>query len=288
MREGKPSFTALAVAVARGIGTTAHDRDPSAAELVPPALGRALAWLGRPAAPGVVRSALRVASLGMVDHVSLRRAAIDAALLEAIDAGATQLVVLGAGLDGRAWRLDALRGLTVFEVDHPSTQADKQRRVSGRPATAADVRFVAVDFEHDALGERLAAEGHDPAQRSVWIWEGVTPYLHPSAIKATLADVAARSATGSRLLVTYAIPQLTGLGSPTVAGWIRAGFAVLGEPLHGTIDREAFADTLANHGFAVLDDSSNRRWAQRHGGSARMASPFWAERLVIAESVSRS
>jgi methyltransferase (TIGR00027 family) len=285
MREGWPSLTALAVAVARGIGTAPDQIDHVAAELVPPPLGRALAWLGRPSTPTVVRDALRVATLGMVDHVSLRRAAIDEALERALDAGATQLVVLGAGLDGRAWRLPSLREVTVFEVDHPATQAGKQRRVAGRTPLAADVRFVAIDFERDALAERLAASGHASDRPTAWIWEGVTPYLYPAAIEATLIDVAARSAARSRLLVSYAVPELVPWDLPGLPALTEAGFAALGEPLRGAMATEAFAVRLATHGFSVLEDTSNRDWALRHRGSARMATLFSAERLVVAERV---
>lgn len=287
MREGWPSLTALAVAVARGIGTAPDQVDPVAAELVPPALGRALAWVGRPGTPSAVRDALRVASLGLVDHVSLRRAAIDEALERALAAGARQLVVLGAGLDGRAWRLPALREVTVLEVDHPSTQAGKQRRVAGRTPLAADVRFVAVDFERDDLGERLAAHGHASEQTTAWIWEGVTPYLHPPAIEATLGAVASRSAAGSRLLVSYAVPKLTPWDVPGLDALTEAAFASLGEPLHGAMATDELAARLAVHGLSLLEDTSNRDWAARHGGSARMATLFSSERLAVAEKPAR-
>lgn len=282
MREGWPSLTALAVAVARGIGTGPDEVDHVAAQLVPPVLGRALAWVGRPNTPAMVRDALRVATLGMVDHVSLRRAAIDAALSRALEVGATQLVVLGAGLDGRAWRLPSLHEVTVFEVDHPATQVGKQRRVAGRAPLCAAVRFVPIDFERDALDERLAACGHAADQPTAWIWEGVTPYLHPAAIEATLTDVAARSAARSRLIVSYAVPQLMPWDLPGLGALTEAGFAALGEPLHGAMASDAFAARLASHGLEVLEDTSNREWAQRHGGSARMATLFSAERLVVA------
>lgn len=285
MREGWPSLTALAVAVARGIGTAPSEIDPVAAELVPPPLGRALAWVGRPHTPAAVRDALRVATLGLVDHVSLRRAAIDDALARALDAGVRQLVVLGAGLDARAWRLPALREVTVFEVDHPSTQVGKQRRVAGRPPLAAGVRFVAVDFERDDLAERLAAHGHAVDVPTAWIWEGVTPYLHPPAIAATLAAVSARSCAGSRLLVSYAVPALVPWAVPGLSQLTEAAFAVLGEPLHGAMTTEALAGLLADHGFARLEDTSNRDWAARHPGSARMATLFSAERLAVAEKL---
>lgn len=286
MRDGWPSLTALAVAVGRGIGTTTDRADPSAAELVPPALGEVLRWVGRPDAPRGVRPALRVATLGMVDHVSLRSATIDAALQDALGHGARQLVILGAGLDGRAWRLPALRDTIVFEVDHPATQAGKQRRVQGRLALAGEVRFVAVDFERDGLAERLEQAGHDATRPTVWIWEGVTPYLEPAAIEASLADVTARSAPRSRLVVSYAVPELLPGRLRVLDPVVEAGFAVLGEPLPGTLATETLADLLAAHGFAVLDDTGNHQWAERHGGSRWMPRLFSAERLAVAERVS--
>lgn len=285
MREGWPSLTALAVAVGRGIATTPARVDRSAAQVVPPPLSRMLRWIGGAGSPPGLRPALRLASLGMIDHVSLRTAIIDATLCSALATGLEQLVILGAGLDGRAWRMPALRRATVFEVDHPATQAGKRRRMEARPAQAAEVRFVAVDFERDRLDERLDGAGHDPTRPTAWIWEGVTPYLDPIAIETSMRDVAERSAPRSRLLVSYAVPQLLpdrlGALDPLVA----AGFAALGEPLPGTIPTERFADLLAAHGFAVLEDTGNREWAQRHPGSARMARLFSAERLAVAERV---
>ena len=140
-----------------------------------------------------------------------------------------------------------------------------------------------MDFERDALAERLAASGHASDQPTAWIWEGVTPYLRPPAIEATLADVAARSAAGSRLLVSYAVPELTPWDLPGLHALTRAGFAALGEPLRGPITTEALAATLAAHGFALRDDSGNAQWARRYGGSARLARTFSAERLEVAE-----
>ncbi|MEM7154287.1 MAG: SAM-dependent methyltransferase [Myxococcota bacterium] len=283
MRDGWPSLTALAVAVARGIGTAPGEIDDSAADLVPNPIGPALRWVGHGKAPTGVRTALRVATFGLVDHVSLRRAEIDAALHEAIADGIGQLVVLGAGLDGRAWRLESLREVTVFEVDHPATQAGKRQRASARDRLASAVHFVAVDFERDSVADKLAEAGHDADQPTVWIWEGVTPYLHHEAIEASLADVARRSAPGSRLIVSYAIPQLVEGGGRTVDAITEAGFSVLGEPLHGAIATSDFVAMLGRHGFAVQTDSNNRQWAQRHEGNATLARLFSAERLMVAE-----
>src|SRR5436190_415362 len=75
-----------------------------------------------------------------------------------------------------------------------------------RARQAREVKFVAVDFTREDLGERLAAAGHDRSQRTTWIWEGVVMYLTPSEVEATLRVVAARSAKGSRLVVVYLGP----------------------------------------------------------------------------------
>jgi methyltransferase (TIGR00027 family) len=114
-----------------------------------------------------------------------------------------QLVILGAGLDGRAWRMPELANTTVFEVDHPDTQAQKRPRAAKLTQQAKEIRFVPVDFTRDSLDEQLQAAGHDPTLRTGWIWEGVIPYLALSQIEATLEVLAKRSARGSWLTATY-------------------------------------------------------------------------------------
>ena len=87
------------------------------------------------------------------------------------------------------------------------------------------------------------------------------------------------------LMVSYAVPEFT--RSPAVTRLIHAGFAALGEPLHGAIGSEDFAEQLAHHGFVVLTDTGNRTWASEHAGSATMARVFEAERLMVAERILR-
>lgn len=278
MRGDWPSLTAMAVAFGRGVGTTAHVLDPLAARLLPRPMGAALALthgaVGRTLARGV--------TLGMVDHVCLRTAAIDAAVLAAKDDGCRQLVVLGAGLDARAWRMDALHDVDVFEVDHPATQAAKRARVATSRPCAASVRFVAVDFERERLDTRLVDEGHDAAVPTAWIWEGVTPYLHPAAIHATLADIGARSAPGSHLMMTYAVPELVLLPIPGARSITRLAFRGLGEALHGAMTPTAAAQAVLAVGLRPIADGDARSWAEHAHGCATLARPFRAERLLVA------
>lgn len=278
-----PSATALAVALARGLASLgdAPAPDPVARELLPRGLGALLRGLDPIAARVPLEPALRVASAGLIGHVALRTAAIDAALVEAIRCGVDQVVILGAGLDARAYRLDALRDATVLEVDHPATQRFKRGRVEGLLPMARDVRFIAVDFERDDLGARLAEEGHDASRPTFWLWEGVVMYLEEPAIRGSLRAMHARSAPGSRLGVTYGLNE-DGLWLRRFSRAVLAGFRVLGEPLIGLTTTVAFHALLGDEGWRVLGDEGPKEWRARyrHG----VGGPFAVEeRLAVAE-----
>jgi methyltransferase (TIGR00027 family) len=283
MREDRPSTTASAVAFARAVASlpvrrAAPSPDLVAKHMLRPALGALVSGLEilSPRAPGL-DLALRALSLGLVDHMALRTAAIDG-VLERLDV--RQLVILGAGLDSRAYRLASLSRATVFEVDHPATQRFKRARVRDLPVVAGEVRFVSVDFEREGIDVRLEEEGHDASAPTVWIWEGVVPYLDPSATRATLARIAARSAPGSVLAVTYVTKDrlwLERFKQP-----VKVAFEILGEPLRGVTTREDFRALLEEHGFRVTEDTSPHDWKSRYGWAL---SPLLTilERLAVAE-----
>lgn len=139
-----------------------------------------------------------------------RTIAIDDAIR---DGPADQVVILGAGLDARAWRMGELADSIVFEVDHPATQADKRDRLGQQAPAAGEVRFVATDFAAQDVGDALEQAGHRRDLPTSWVWEGVVPYLTPAQVAATLAVLEQRSATGSRLVVNYQAPSArAGLG----------------------------------------------------------------------------
>jgi len=276
MREGRPSLTASLVAALRGAGDAAVD--PVARDLVPAAAAVAL----RAIAP-LPASLIAMATLGFSDHVALRTRAIDDALRDALASPRPprQLVVLGAGLDARAYRLEELREVVVFEVDHPSSQVAKQGRLAGRPALAREVRFLGVDFERASLDDALAGGGHRDDVPTFWIWEGVTMYLHVAAIRATLDVLGRRSALASRALVTYATPDMTPLGG--VVGLAALGlFRAIGEPLHGLLATRQVHLELEAVAYHVLRDEGMRAVAARYG-NPRGAMLVADERLVLAE-----
>jgi methyltransferase (TIGR00027 family) len=199
----------------------------------------------------------------MANLIALRTSAIDTAVRDAITAGATQLVILGAGYDGRAWRMPELAGVHVFEVDHPATQGDKRKHLSELPSTSAVVSFVSIDFERESLASVLERAGHDRSSPTCWIWEGVVMYLTRDAMRATLADVAVRSAPGSTLIVNYHMVHRRWLA--------RMIFRLIGEPQISAWTPEEMAADLRSVGFVVREDSAMADWNHRYAqGQARV------------------
>jgi methyltransferase (TIGR00027 family) len=208
---------------------------------------------------------------GRVKMMVPRTVAIDAAIR---DAASPQLVILGAGLDGRAWRMPELAEAIVFEVDHPDSQRRKRERSASLTPATRDLRFVPVDFTRDRLEDALAAAGHDPARPTTWLWEGVVMYLERADIEATLRVVQARSAPGSHLVILYTSPSLL----RKVAGLV---LGLVGEPFHSAFTPEQMRTLLAGSGFAVVRDDDLTRIATRLAASPSRL--FKDVRLVSAE-----
>jgi methyltransferase (TIGR00027 family) len=170
----------------------------------------------------------------------------DEAVREAIRDGIRQVVIVGAGYDARAWRLQE-PGVRFFEIDHPATQRDKQRRAPAR----GDVTYVAADLRDDGVATRLHDAGMSADQPSIFIAEGLTMYLTARETERMFAELAAVAPAESRLAANF-----TGAGggsvapvSSTVAKVIRARFRMSGETMHHWATRDDVANLLAAAGW---------------------------------------
>ena len=211
----------------------------------------------------------------MADLIALRTCAIDAAVRQSVASGARQLVILGAGYDGRAWRMAELAGVRLFEVDRPITQQDKQSRAKALPPAMGDVTFVATDFEGESLATALDRAGHDPALPTCWIWEGVVMYLTYAAMRATLAHVAGRSAPGSTLIVNYHNAHRRWLA--------RLIFRLVGEPQISAWSPGEMGADLRAAGFTPREDTGMADWNARFAGGTATARRGWYMRIAVAD-----
>jgi methyltransferase (TIGR00027 family) len=124
----------------------------------------------------------------------------DEAVVGAIGDGIDQVVRVGAGYDGRAFRYRA-PATRWFEVDHPPTQADKRSRLGAIGADYSHVTFIPCDLGADDLGAALAASGHDPSRATLFVAEAVLPYLPATAVELALRAMGERRGRSGRLAV---------------------------------------------------------------------------------------
>ena len=176
-----------------------RDTDVLAAYLGPEAAPGPDAWLSHP----YMGERFRRWRAGIVARARL----VEDIVAEQVDRGHDQYVILGAGLDSFALRrLDLVRHLRVFEVDEPSTQMWKRRRLDQlgiEPPEA--LSFVPVNFETQSWVEEIVSAGFDRTRPTVVSSTGVTNYLSLDAIQAMLRDVA-RLAPGSVFVCGFGLP----------------------------------------------------------------------------------
>jgi methyltransferase (TIGR00027 family) len=163
--------------------------------------------------------------------VNHRTQFIDGEVADAIGRGVEQVVILGAGYDGRALRFGGAP-TRWFEVDFPSTQADKRRRLAALGVSPEDVTYVPIDLMHGDLETALERAGHDATTATLFLAEGLVPYLTLEATATMFEALRARAAPGSVLVVTFFVsPEPHDL----LLAWYRARdvfFRAIGEPRH--------------------------------------------------------
>jgi methyltransferase (TIGR00027 family) len=187
--------------------------------------------------------------------VVARTRLIDDAIAASLGEHIEQLVILGAGFDSRAYRLPGVRGITVFEVDHPDTLTSKRRALErALSVLPPHVRFVAYDFNQRDLESVMTTAGYRESARTFILWEGVTNYLTEAAVDTTLRWCA-RASPGSLLLFTYVHRDVLTRPSAFIGTErLFASLAKFGETLTFGIDPSQLPQFLAARGMSVERD----------------------------------
>jgi methyltransferase (TIGR00027 family) len=193
----------------------------------------------------------------VVSLVLSRARYAEARLMEAIGRGVRQYVIIGAGLDSFAIRHPELREcLTVLEIDHPRSQADKRGRLHRAGLDLpANLHLGACDFETESIEAALGALPYDPATPAFFAWLGVTMYLERPTFDATLRSLHAFAAPDGELVFDY-------LDSRAMADHgeregVRSNVERvrdLGEPVRGALDGGALPAELHDFGFGFVED----------------------------------
>jgi len=192
---------------------------------------------------------------GLRNYVVARARHFDDVITLAAKTGLAQLVILGAGYDTRAYRIEELRGrVRVFELDHPGTQQVKKEKIAeifGR--LPKDVVYVPVDLETQDMGSLLLASGYSPDKKTLFVMEGVIMYLTPAAIDAIFSFIVHNSGKNSAVIFDY--PEETGESAPLsreMREELGKHTARGGEPFRFLMPKEGVGAFLRAQGFDRL------------------------------------
>ena len=197
-------------------------RTTAAADLVSPgaagwceeflSTSRADRWLRASARSAATRSMWRLLERathsGIVRHWMLRKCWIESRVRAKIAAGASQVVVLGAGLDTLGVRLASERpDLRVVEIDHPATLAVKQSVVKRKLASGGPILAAADLSRDDATGSLLPAGVIDRSLSSVFLAEGLLMYLPKARVRSLLRELATATDPASWVVFSFMVER---------------------------------------------------------------------------------
>jgi methyltransferase (TIGR00027 family) len=251
-------YMALFRALETARGARAMFNDPYAERFLTPGL-RMAAVAARAVGVGpAIEAAIDARWPGAWSSGVARTWLIDRLVAEAIEDGARQAVILGAGFDCRALRLASLARAPVFEVDRAPLLAEKRRRLGhARTSSQTHPVHVSVDFLRDDIGARLMAAGFQLGRRTIFLWEGVTNYLDASAVSRVFDVVRRISTPGSRIVFTYIHADvLTGTFPAPGLEAMSGRLAASGESWTFGFHPTELESYLAGRGFKLASDTS--------------------------------
>lgn len=202
-------------------------------------------------------------------YIAARTRFYDDHIAAALGAGVRQVVVLAAGYDSRSWRL-AAPGVRFFEVDLPSTQADKRAR-----APAGGPTFVPVDAGDDP-GDALITAGLVVGEPTMFTVEGLTMYLREAEVIALLTTLAELGGARSRLAIDFAVGTRDEVAGPALRAAqavTRSAGKLSREPLRYELEPHKTSDVLGRTGWHSDDVLSGKKLADAYLVGTGMPTP---------------
>ena len=203
---------------------------------------------------------------GFHEHLIARTRFIDDLVIENAKNGIEQYVILGAGYDMRAHRLDLPESLKIFEVDQPVVQSKKISKLPRELSKLDNIIYVNVDFANQSVSDRLIDAGFDQTKSSIFTLEGVTQYIAKDAFNSTLREIA-RLAIGTQAIffLSYVDELLNqnpeacfGNGYPNPAKKAKLiqnlSAKAADEPWISFYSPNEMENNLSNNGFSLKED----------------------------------
>jgi methyltransferase (TIGR00027 family) len=274
---GRPSRTAFKIAAA----LVALEEDPRG-RILPPGVAETTrrllvaggvlpSWertlLQSRAYAGLLRWVERGTVPGLLAHIAVRKRFFEDSVRQALEAGARQLLVLGAGYDTLALRMARERSdVTCIELDTGPTTESKRRCIHALGPRPPNLHLVSAELDLLPLHEVCAGlPAWRPSQPAVVVAEGLLMYLPERAVRSCLEAIRASAGPGSRLVFSYLMPDSRGRPEMGRLGWLtRASLRLAGEPLRWSIQPAALGAFLEAHGYRLLAAPAPRELRARY------------------------
>jgi methyltransferase (TIGR00027 family) len=194
---------------------------------------------------------------GAYEYMLARTAFFDSIFIDALNKNITQIVLLGAGYDTRAYRFAELNKTTkIIELDIATTQKRKKKCLKkAKISIPKHVTLAPINFNEESLSNVLEKAGYEKNEKTLFVWEGVSYYLEPSSVDETIEFVKTSSHNESVLAFDYAIPISKEnidvcYGAKEFAQTWRKYRS--NEPFRFTIDEGAIESFLAKRGLKIV------------------------------------
>lgn len=178
--------------------------------------------------------------------------------------GLEQLVILGAGYDTRAYRIEGIKKVKVFEVDHPDTQHFKIQKIREIFGFLSDhVVYVPVDLETQTLGQSLFNKRYNSLKKTLFVMEGLVQYLSPKSVDEIFSFIARNSPKGSAVIFDYHDESV--INETSEAGKMIKNFLEqMGEHLKFGIEEGEVEEFLSQHGFSNIINVSSEEYRNKY------------------------
>jgi methyltransferase (TIGR00027 family) len=203
---------------------------------------------------------------GASNSIVARVRFFDDVVKSSINDGLKQLVIVGAGYDTRAYRIEGLDKIHAFEIDHPATQKIKIniiKQIFDSPPN--HVTYIPSDLEIDEFGKKLLETKYDSSKETLFIMEGLLMYLSPETVDKILSFIVHNSVKGSSVLFDYIPSSVVDGTCELEAGenW-QKGVTAAGEPFKFGISEGSIESFLTQRGFKMMRNMTSEDYKKTY------------------------
>jgi methyltransferase (TIGR00027 family) len=237
---------------------------------------------------------------GFHEHLISRTRFIDDLIEKSAKEGVQQYVILGAGYDSRANRLNLPPSLKIFEVDQPEVSDIKLSKLPKDLPNLENITYVNVDFSYQSLSEQLLTAGFDKTKSTIFTLEGVSQYITKEAVSSTIQELSLITKDARSIFFMSYVDELLkkdpaacfgkGYPNPTKkANLIQTLSAKVGEPWISFYRDEEVESILAENGYAIKENVTledlNSLYFSPVGRVLPENQIFKLEHFIVAESL---